>query len=138
MSYFQKLNNLNSAINLANSSVLLDAGDNPTVACSDESVLKPASWNGDGWDVETVTGGGDDPLGNRSPWRRTLKACCISPWQMCVTNRTHPSQVPKGVLKDPGVAVAKLLSYPCRDRRSKSQFDGGRFRVIPAARLART
>ncbi len=36
MSYFQKLNNLNSAINLANSSVLLDADDNPIVAYSDE------------------------------------------------------------------------------------------------------
>lgn len=55
MSYFQKLNNLNSAIKLANSSVILDAGDNPIMAYSDESMLKLASWNGDGWDIETVT-----------------------------------------------------------------------------------
>ena len=46
--------------------MILDAGDNPIMAYSDESMLKPASWKGDGWDVETVTGAGADPLGNRS------------------------------------------------------------------------
>ena len=48
-----------------NSSVLLDAEENPIVAYSDESVLKLASWNGDGFDIQTVTNSGDDPLGQQ-------------------------------------------------------------------------
>jgi len=48
-----------------NSSVLLDADGNPIVAYSDESVLKLASWNGDGWDIETVTTADGDPLGQQ-------------------------------------------------------------------------
>ncbi len=48
-----------------NSSVLLDADGNPIVAYSDESVIRLASWNGDGWDIETVTKAGDEPLGQQ-------------------------------------------------------------------------
>ena len=48
-----------------NSSVLLDADDRPIVAYSDESVLNLASWNGNGWDIETVANAGDDPLGQQ-------------------------------------------------------------------------
>jgi len=48
-----------------NSSVLLDADGNPLIAYSDESVLKLALWNGDGWDIQTVTNAGDEPLGQQ-------------------------------------------------------------------------
>ncbi len=92
VSYFQKLNESSGVIKLArwdgsqwnvqpidelddvfpgffgarkNSSVLLNADGNAIVAYSDESVLKLASWNGDGWDIETVTDAGDDPLGQQ-------------------------------------------------------------------------
>ena len=48
-----------------NSSVLLDADGNPIVAYSDESVVKLASWNGDGWDIETVATADKEPLGQQ-------------------------------------------------------------------------
>ncbi len=47
------------------SSVLLDADGNPIVAYSDESVVKLASWNGDGWDIETVATADKEPLGQQ-------------------------------------------------------------------------
>ena len=96
-----------------NSSVILDAGDNSIMAYSDESMPKLASWNGDGLDVDTVAGAGADPLGQQSIAQDHQGTLHLTPWQMCVTNRNHPSQDFKG---DPGVAVAKLPSYPCRHR----------------------
>ena len=48
-----------------NNSVVLDADGNPIVAYSDESIVKLASWNGDGWDIQTVTDAGSDPLGQQ-------------------------------------------------------------------------
>jgi len=48
-----------------NSSVVLDAGGNPIVAYSDESVVKLAAWNGDTWDIQTVAVADKEPLGQQ-------------------------------------------------------------------------
>lgn len=66
-----------------NSSVLLDAGDNPIVAYSDESVVKLASWNGDGWDIETVTTAMTNRWDSRYPWPWTAREFSTSPLLMC-------------------------------------------------------
>ncbi|MCH7736914.1 MAG: hypothetical protein IH872_05870 [Chloroflexi bacterium] len=48
-----------------NSEVVLDPDGSPIVAYSDESVVKLAAWNGDGWDIQTVATGGDEDLGQQ-------------------------------------------------------------------------
>ena len=48
-----------------NSSLVLDAADNPIVADSDESVVKLALWDGSNWLYDTVLTDDDDTLGQQ-------------------------------------------------------------------------
>ena len=48
-----------------NSSLVLDKNDNPIVAYSDEQVLRLASWDGSGWELQTVATAGESPLGQQ-------------------------------------------------------------------------
>ena len=48
-----------------NSSLVLDKNDNPIVAYSDEQVVRLASWDESGWELQTVVTAGESPLGQQ-------------------------------------------------------------------------